>query len=345
MTKRTVIGIMEDFMIDRDIQSPRGRNRIKLGEDTESPQFRCEKRIEFTSVLKDDSKPRLSIIRRSNAKGQTLMHRPLVADSSLKRSMINLESKPRINKPEFILDRKPSNWINLVNFNNLNNKSSGRLANSRSIIVPIHNKDSILEKEGLPRVNLDSRKKSSTILPSPVDLEKPRSNKPIRSSARHKTEAGTGQSYKENNTFHIFMKRHKDSQNAEMADMIEKLKAAAMVVWSTDSMTDTDCQLQMGFKMGEGAFGAVYEAYDKLLKRSVAVKHVEKAKINNNPRRKELVEMEVRNLAKIPPCSQVCQFYRVFEDNLKVRYNHTDLYSDGVLWVTNFEYVPSTNNI
>ena len=64
--------------------------------------------------------------------------------------------------------------------------------------------------------------------------------------------------------------------------------------------------LTIGFKLGEGSFAEVYEAFDKILKINVAVKVFDKSKVMHSKEGKEAIERELHILSRLPSHVNVC---------------------------------------
>ena len=148
-----------------------------------------------------------------------------------------------------------------------------------------------------------------------VEVETSVESTEIRQRPRLKSEVA-GQTYKSTSLFHMFAQRQKEMKAASFQQTVSRLKASSTIKWQ-DSPND-DCQLQVGLKIGQGAFASVFEGFDTLLKIQVAIKVIEKAKVMGNPRQMQLVEQEARLLAGLPHHPNVCQFYRLAEDSKKI---------------------------
>ena len=128
---------------------------------------------------------------------------------------------------------------------------------------------------------------------------------------------------KNNNPYHDFLKRQKQQKQDENKELLLELKKNTKIQWKPlqdETFPEIETQLKIGFKMGEGSFASVYEGFDKLIRRNVAIKIFEKSKVIQNERRMELIEKEVGIISKLPPHPNVCEFYRLCEDRKKVNF-------------------------
>lgn len=101
------------------------------------------------------------------------------------------------------------------------------------------------------------------------------------------------------------------------AELLE-LRSHTKLNWDVEKLPDTILDLQLGFKIGAGSFAQVYEAYDALLLRNVAVKVFENLRVLNTAGRAHLLQQEISTMAKLPPHENVCRFFRVLQDKKKV---------------------------
>ena len=72
-------------------------------------------------------------------------------------------------------------------------------------------------------------------------------------------------------------------------------------------------RLSFGSVLGSGSYGTVYSAWDKLLKKEVAVKVLHKSRNSN-----EEVQSEMAILSKLPVNKHVCQFFGHLEDHSNI---------------------------
>ena len=97
-----------------------------------------------------------------------------------------------------------------------------------------------------------------------------------------------------------------------------ELRSNTKLNWDVERLPDSILDLQLGFKIGAGSFAQVYEAYDTLLLRNVAVKVFENLRVLNTAGRAHLLQQEISTMAKLPPHENVCRFFRVLQDKKKV---------------------------
>lgn len=312
------IEIKQEFVIE--IDSPKKRSKNRPVEDDNSPLFKCDKKNDINEPAKIDAKIKLNIMRRSRNQVQTFVHRPQVPEGNFKSSFGINEGKSSFLESEPTTEKKRTGLVRVEQNRGqpIVHQTSPRGQAVRSIMFPPSEKIILQEGKGLEQLPLEKRKQSSAALQIQEGNKEVNFVKPTRTNFRHKTEMSAGQSYKENNAYHLFVKKHKEQLDLEASKMIDAFRLEAKLKWSSGDSASVDSRLQIGFKMGEGTFASVYEGYDKLLKRNVAIKVIDKAKVMGNQRLKELVEREVAHLANLPHCEQVCQFYRLYEDSCKV---------------------------
>ena len=121
-----------------------------------------------------------------------------------------------------------------------------------------------------------------------------------------------------------------------MNQIASTLKKSSKIIWGHDeSLPEVESTLKLGFKLGQGSFAVVYQGFDKLLHRDVAIKTFDKASIESNPEKRSFLEKEVEILANLPEHHNICEFLRVVQDQKKVQYFNEDILSHGVLWLAN----------
>lgn len=126
---------------------------------------------------------------------------------------------------------------------------------------------------------------------------------------------------KNHNTYHSFLRRKKEARKTQVIEIIKQHKAKTEISWKTDCSEDwpdvTD-QIKIGFKMGQGGFGTVYEGFDHELQESVAIKVIEKRVGQLKPSLQKIVQSEINIHSSLPDHENVCKFYRVIETQWQV---------------------------
>ncbi len=126
---------------------------------------------------------------------------------------------------------------------------------------------------------------------------------------------------KDINPYHRFMKKQKEQRQEENQELLQQLKQNTRIQWKPtgdEAFPDIDSQLKIGFKMGEGSFATVYEGFDKVIRKNVAIKVFDKSRLLQSEKRIELIQKEIEVISKIPSHPNICEFYRVVEDKKKV---------------------------
>lgn len=168
------------------------------------------------------------------------------------------------------------------------------------------------------------------------------SHSPIRNAQRKGTDnqgkaSGLRQGYRYNSVYHSFIQKKKDTHRADLELQLRIYKEQAKISWEVEDdkheWDNIEQNLKIGFKMGEGGFGIVYEGDDKILKLPVAIKVIDKAKVLKSTNRKELINSEVKLHSSLPHHENICRFYRVLEDKAKVFTHNLGLHRDGALWL------------
>jgi Protein kinase domain len=122
-------------------------------------------------------------------------------------------------------------------------------------------------------------------------------------------------------------KRQESCKRREISELdLKQLKQNTTLNWDSDSLPADLSDIDLGFRIGAGNFAQVYEAYDKLLQRSVAVKVFENHKVINTAGWKSLLQKEITTMANLPAHENVCTFYRVLQDKKKVEINLSEVY-------------------
>lgn len=94
-------------------------------------------------------------------------------------------------------------------------------------------------------------------------------------------------------------------------------KSKVQIKWDGNRWPDIQSQLLFGQCIGEGSFAKVYDAFDKVLKKAVAVKVIKKKMFKSEKKRK-LVQMEIDILSGLDH-PNIVKFYRMLEDHKRVR--------------------------
>jgi Protein kinase domain len=118
-----------------------------------------------------------------------------------------------------------------------------------------------------------------------------------------------------------FKKRKRETEAGTIEEEIRTRRGLAEIKWSVE-----DCfldvlkheRLKLGFRMGKGAFAEVFEGYDELLKRQVAIKIIDKKSGQDNQKIQRNIKQEVEMWKLVDKHEHVCEFYRLCEDNKKV---------------------------
>lgn len=90
-----------------------------------------------------------------------------------------------------------------------------------------------------------------------------------------------------------------------------------LIRWEGDDWPDIEAELSFGKCLGQGSFAKVFQGIDKKLKKHVAIKVVDKAKLDDD-KRKKLAQQEIRILSGIDH-KNLCSYYRMLEDHKRVR--------------------------
>lgn len=91
-----------------------------------------------------------------------------------------------------------------------------------------------------------------------------------------------------------------------------------LIRWEGDNWPDIEAELSFGKCLGQGSFAKVFQGIDKKLKKHVAIKVVDKAKLDDD-KRKKLAQKEINILSSIQH-KNLCRFYRLLEDHKRVRF-------------------------
>lgn len=129
-------------------------------------------------------------------------------------------------------------------------------------------------------------------------------------------------SSKSTSEYQKFKLRQKEAFHQLNRELLKKFKLDTSIIWKkTDEdvhFQDVSSQLKLGFKMGEGAFAAVFEGFDRILQKNVCVKVFEKSKVMRSEKRMQLLEREVQLWSRLPEHRNLCEFYRLVQDSKQV---------------------------
>lgn len=107
--------------------------------------------------------------------------------------------------------------------------------------------------------------------------------------------------------------KEKNSESTKPTDE----KSSVQIKWEGHRWPDIQSQLLFGQCIGEGSFAKVYDAFDKILKKAVAVKVIKKKMFKSSKKRK-LVQMEIDILSSLDH-PNIVKFYRMLEDHKRVK--------------------------
>jgi serine/threonine protein kinase len=103
----------------------------------------------------------------------------------------------------------------------------------------------------------------------------------------------------------------KDNQGSTRCNDVE-----TTILWREDITVDVEQELSFVSCLGQGSFAKVYEGYDKRLRQRVAIKVIDKRKIQE-PKRRGLIQTEVNILARMKQ-KNIVEFYRLVEDHKRL---------------------------
>lgn len=107
--------------------------------------------------------------------------------------------------------------------------------------------------------------------------------------------------------------KEKNSESTKPSDE----KSKVQIKWESYKWPDIQSQLLFGQCIGEGSFAKVYDAFDKVLKKAVAVKVIKK-KMFKSSKKRRLVQMEIDILSSLDH-PNIVKFYRMLEDHKRVK--------------------------
>lgn len=209
-------------------------------------------------------------------------------------------------------------------FNNSNKKKSATTRNRDAKKIVFFQKS---KKDEISKV-IESRKMSGKTSPrakarGTLDPIKG-SHKPII-SARRATEVDEKVSRKSGNASKygkpLFKKIEESTRRTDEKSKVNKV----YIKWEGSKWPDIQSQLLFGQCIGEGSFAKVYDAFDKVLKKAVAVKVIKK-KMFKSLKKRKLVQMEVDILASLDH-KNIVKFYRMLEDHKRVTNFHKNIFS------------------
>lgn len=88
------------------------------------------------------------------------------------------------------------------------------------------------------------------------------------------------------------------------------------ISWSDSIRLDIETELTFNSCVGQGSFAKVYQGYDKRLQQAVAIKVIDKRKIQEQ-RRRQLIQTEVNILARMKH-KHISDFYRIVENHKRL---------------------------
>lgn len=150
-------------------------------------------------------------------------------------------------------------------------------------------------------------------------------------------EPGMKNTYRAQSKYHMFLAKMKIKENNDIRAKLnlqqedkidwgegdrDKERASLSPVREDRAEDRESPELKLNFKMGQGSFGSVFEGYDKLLKKNVAIKVFEKAKVRREgAQRMRVVEEELEIMRKLGKHQHLCEFYRLVQDRKKVGFS------------------------
>jgi hypothetical protein len=105
-------------------------------------------------------------------------------------------------------------------------------------------------------------------------------------------------------------------QKSESTQIITEPSSNLQIQWESSEWPKIEANLIFGQCIGEGSFAKVYDGFDKILKKAVAVKVIKKKHITSEKKRR-LVQMEVDIIAQMNH-KNVVKFERLLEDHKRV---------------------------
>lgn len=106
-------------------------------------------------------------------------------------------------------------------------------------------------------------------------------------------------------------------KKAKIDKVLEDKGGKWKIQWNSKDWPDIDEELNFGRCLGQGSFAKVYEGLDKREKKAVAIKVIEKSKLDDEKRR-NLAQKEIDILTGLDH-PNLCKFFRMLEDHKRVR--------------------------
>lgn len=88
------------------------------------------------------------------------------------------------------------------------------------------------------------------------------------------------------------------------------------ILWRDDIQLEVEEELTISKCIGQGSFAKVYEGFDKILKKTVAIKVIDKKRIIEQ-NRKQMIQSEV-NILALMKHKHIVEFYRIVEDQKRL---------------------------
>lgn len=110
----------------------------------------------------------------------------------------------------------------------------------------------------------------------------------------------------------------KDDRNIKVQGSLTRYTqdTETTISWSDSIRLDIETELTFNSCIGQGSFAKVYKGYDKQLQQTVAIKVIDKRKIQEH-RRRQLIQTEVNILARMK-YKHISDFYRIVEDHKRL---------------------------
>lgn len=143
----------------------------------------------------------------------------------------------------------------------------------------------------------------------------------LPSSSHSKQQTPTNPDILDRHYYHKFRKRMKEETRSKLDT--ESMKKDVRISWKDDDEhsslnVNMEKHIKLGFKIGEGSFGEVYEGWDKVLEQHVGIKLFSKDKLAGSQRLMKMLEKELSVCSALPNHINICQFYRVVQDANRV---------------------------